>query len=855
MRPPDSFLSAILIYFLLVRLCVGLYRIENSQRAALCDLKTVDYITHTLQQQCLRNDWVTSPVSGHEEEQPSATSTHANEPHKPQAGVTRIADPTDSTPTLPDAATSASGDSVTPPFMSFEDWKEMMLRKTGQDPNDSRGRRQADQKPDREAGQTDHELDNTGDEGDIPRNTRPHVENPAGPLIAAEGPGGDITATGDRHGDPGSEDGLTHYTKSKDAGKTCKERFSYASFDAGATVLKTSPGGKNAKAILAENKDSYMLLECARDNKYVIVELSDDILVDTVVLANFEFFSSMVRHFRVSVSERYPVKLDKWKELGTFEAKNSRDIQPFLVENPLIYAKYFRIEFLTHYGNEYYCPVSLLRVHGSRMLESWKDSEQQARDDDESDGEAESPLELPNATSRLSEPSALLATTPSPTEGFRATSPTKEGACHVAQDFRDNRFDMCPATPRVHMALSLDVPYVPFTTIPPDATSTSSYDIVSVASQSETVLSVHEDPVLSESPVASSASAIQGPGAIDTVLQRSPLTNSTAPPSSQPPHPDESEAPVMNVTGKSASSPPATLKNKTASATATTSGSPAVQESFFKTVTKRLQLLEANITLSLKYMEDQSKHMQEALHKVERRQLDQVDQFLDSLNRTVFSELRSVRQKYDQVWQSTVIALESQRDHAEREIIALSARLNILADEVVFQKRMSILQSVLLLSCLVLVVFSRALVAPAVTTVAGVSVPFSSSLVPATPGIMRRRDANRDKGAGVLGRQERDRSQPGRGHIARRPHHVSQRASSTPSLPGRIGPEGKTTGLSYEDQAISRRLSPPLSPRPPTDGSGPPLHIDSQVSGSSSRVQLSYGDPRKPLPALPEQPD
>lgn len=62
--------------------------------------------------------------------------------------------------------------------------------------------------------------------------------------------------------------------RSKDAGKTCKERFSYASFDAGATVLKTHPGAKNAKAVLVENKDSYMLSECSAENKFIIIELS-----------------------------------------------------------------------------------------------------------------------------------------------------------------------------------------------------------------------------------------------------------------------------------------------------------------------------------------------------------------------------------------------------------------------------------------------------------------------------------------------------------------------------------------------------------------------------------------------------
>lgn len=66
-----------------------------------------------------------------------------------------------------------------------------------------------------------------------------------------------------------------------------------------------------------------------------------------------------------------------------------------------------------------------------------------------------------------------------------------------------------------------------------------------------------------------------------------------------------------------------------------------------------------------------------------------------------------MRQQYDQIWQSTVLALETQREQSDREITALGTRLNLLADELVFQKRMAIFQSVLLLCCLVLVLFSR----------------------------------------------------------------------------------------------------------------------------------------------------
>lgn len=81
--------------------------------------------------------------------------------------------------------------------------------------------------------------------------------------------------------------------------------------------------------------------------------------------------------------------------------------------------------------------------------------------------------------------------------------------------------------------------------------------------------------------------------------------------------------------------------------------------------------------------------------------------FLENLNSTVLAELRVFRQQYDQIWQSTVIELETQRDQSQREVLAVSARLTLLADEVIFQKRMSIVQSVLLLLCLGLVIFSR----------------------------------------------------------------------------------------------------------------------------------------------------
>ncbi|PTB61826.1 hypothetical protein BBK36DRAFT_1189974 [Trichoderma citrinoviride] len=584
-----------------------------------CDVRTINYITHSLPSLCFKSSW-TDSVPTSTASSATRSDDDATQHVTRSAAEEEQASPSATTPTDTLAKTPASDASATP-FMSFEDWKEMMLKETGQDPQDLHLRNSSGrQKGDRPSPDVEEAL---GEEGEISL-TFDYGEGD-GVRTGTYADSANSNSADDADEALVPKDGKAPIHRSKDAGKTCKERFSYSSFDAGATILKAGPQAKNAKAILVENKDSYMLLECAAQNKYVIVELSDDILIDTIVIANFEFFSSMIRHFRVSVSDRYPVKIDKWREIGIFEAANSRDIQAFLVQNPQIWAKYVRIEFLTHYGNEYYCPVSLLRVHGSRMLDSWKDSETGREDEaleeeEEQQEEAEEIVPIPTTT-RQSKDGAL-GPDPAPSEHLRSNVTQARDA----------------------------------STAPPVKQTNST------------------KPAADTAQTAADASDASGTAA---------------------------------GTGKPRSS-------GTASASAAT---PTVQASFFNSITKRLQQVETNLTLSLKYVEDQSRFMQDALQKTEQKQVSKLTRFLGDLNHTVLAEMRNVREQYEQIWQSTVLALESQREQSERDIVALSTRLNLLADEVVFQKRMAIVQAILLLSCLFLVIFSR-----------GVPIPYLAAL-------------------------------------------------------------------------------------------------------------------------------
>ncbi|OWB56581.1 hypothetical protein B5S28_g2488 [[Candida] boidinii] len=229
-------------------------------------------------------------------------------------------------------------------FMSFEEWKKIKV-----DENEINN---INQKSSRSVNKNIHENQNS------PQELSDHLNGPIGDDMEL-----DISMFG---------------VSPKDLeGKIYKDRFNYASFDCAATIIKTNSKAKKASAILNENKDSYLLNECSVANKFVIIELCEDILVDEVAIANYEFFSSGFKKLRFSVSGKFPVPANGWKVLGEFTAKNSRELQNFSIKNPFIWARYFKIEILSHYGNEYFCPISTIQVHGKTMMEKFKMEEEE----------------------------------------------------------------------------------------------------------------------------------------------------------------------------------------------------------------------------------------------------------------------------------------------------------------------------------------------------------------------------------------------------------------------------------------------------------------------------------------------
>lgn len=430
----------------------------------------------------------------------------------------------------------------------------------------------------------------------------------------------------------------------------------------------------------------------------------------------------MLRTFRVSVSDRYPVKMEKWKEVGIYEARNSREIQAFLVENPQIWARYIRFEFLDHYGTEYYCPLSLVRVHGTRMLESWKETEAAGEDEDMEEGEnfeevvGDTKEEIPGTENNgENNKDTKNETTVSVVKKLTQKHSTAR-SIEDTTSWKDPGFYIFNAgqMPPIEDVCLLDETKSQHVVVDIIETITVSKSKESIFSDSSVILSKVNVELISSKKIDlesefilysssnNASSSIADESTLEYSSDTSQLLNS-----SQSKQVSSASPNSQNTSGT------ATIaKNKTSTHTTSSSSSlPTIQESFFKAVSRRLTLLESNSTLSLTYLSEATSHLHQAFatlaKNITRTQISKTTLFLEAINRTVFSELREIRQQYDEIWQSTVISLESQKDENRREILAVSERLNILAQEVVWQRRMNIVQSVLLLLFLGIVIFSR----------------------------------------------------------------------------------------------------------------------------------------------------
>ncbi|KAK9161972.1 hypothetical protein Syun_002874 [Stephania yunnanensis] len=176
--------------------------------------------------------------------------------------------------------------------------------------------------------------------------------------------------------------------------ETSGAEYNYASAAKGAKVLASNREAKGAGNILGKDKDKYLRNPCSAEEKFVVIELSEETLVDTIEIANFEHHSSNLKNFELLGSMIYPT--DQWASLGNFTAGNVKHAQRFVLPDPK-WVRYLKLDLLSHYGSEFYCTLSSVEVYGvdavERMLEDLMVQEKVFVSEEPKDEQA--PIETP----------------------------------------------------------------------------------------------------------------------------------------------------------------------------------------------------------------------------------------------------------------------------------------------------------------------------------------------------------------------------------------------------------------------------------------------------------------------------
>ncbi|TEB39971.1 hypothetical protein FA13DRAFT_1619057 [Coprinellus micaceus] len=481
------------------------------------------------------------------------------------------------------------------------------------------------------------------------------------------------------------------------------DRFNYASLDCSARVHATHKGAKSSASILSSKKDRYMLSPCQKSSahQFVVVELCEDIKIDTVQMANFEFFSGVFKDFSVSVAKTYN---GPWADAGTYRAKNIRGVQSFHTPATVRdFYRYIRIDFHSHYGSEYYCPLSLLRVYGLTHLEKWKwelwEAESKGKQAELEDvvkvaipkppAEVEATtvaatitsahpqpttnsdpvsepiiIDLPPASySSVSvEPSSLLAArqtshpspndTPSESNGTQPSSIVSHSqAFHSTDTYGSSSAKPSPS---------------PVSLVSPSSLPSSSSASIASVTTSSAASDSH-----ATAPNKSISTQLIGNSTSSTSIARAA---STASPSQvAPPNSPSSSIPVVS---SSITLPPSTGKGG---------------ESIYRTIMNRLGAIETNHTLYAQYIEQQNSAIRDLI-----KRLNEDMGRLEAVTRSQ----RSTYQKTTQQW-------EKEKMQMIIDYNQLRSKLDHIGEEILLEKRLGVVQLCLLLAVLIFMGLTR----------------------------------------------------------------------------------------------------------------------------------------------------
>jgi hypothetical protein len=236
--------------------------------------------------------------------------------------------PSDSTTAQQRVETSSEPVEVEEDLVSFEDWKRRKLGEEEDSTESQRGQETTAMSHDTSSSKSASSLSDTAQSSGTALNiNKTNGENRT--LVEKDTVNGSIPKP------KGERD------RSEPPKAPAHNKYNYASPDCSARIHSSSRLTQHASSLLHKSRDRYMLTPCKADEHWVVVELCDEIRIEAIEIAVWEFFSGVVREVQVSVGGanedddeddsvedgENAIKLPKWETVGTFFGKNIRGVQ------------------------------------------------------------------------------------------------------------------------------------------------------------------------------------------------------------------------------------------------------------------------------------------------------------------------------------------------------------------------------------------------------------------------------------------------------------------------------------------------------------------------------------------------
>ena len=325
--------------------------------------------------------------------------------------------------------------------------------------------------------------------------------------------------------------------------------------------------------------------------------------------------------------------------------------------------RYIRIDFHSHYSNEYYCPISLLRVYGLTHLEQWKwdiweeESRSKSKQDQKATNtlihadvisETEKPAEVPRPAKEEHVASQITPSSPTP---FAESNPdtqeqrteSSQSPDGVERSFRHST-DIARLEPPIPTATS-NSPIIATCSPPATPPLNSGHDSVNDSTQRSHIPSSNDTSTALSSVSVSSSRQANGTGtSVPASRSSSPSTITTISSLAQA----SPSLPVINLPPS-----PSPVNVQTG-------------ESIYRTIMNRLSALEANTTLYARYVEEQTSTMREMLRRLS-----------EDVGR-----LEGIGRAQAQLYERSIHDFEKHRREMDSEQRALISQVNYLAEEV-----------------------------------------------------------------------------------------------------------------------------------------------------------------------------